>query len=264
MTQTRIDLARQAIARIFTFGTATAGGNGKVTIERGTAPITDIGLDVKASGTFGGDLNVGGDLNIVGSVNRQNVTELDVADKTITLNKGGAAGSGNSSGIKVEAGGAVVGKVVFDDSSATLFTIGDGTSQRALVDASTAQVLTNKTLQSPTLTGAPTAPTAGGGTNSTQVATTGFVQQELAALGATSGYFRATTLTGTQDGTNKTFTLSSAVSAGSEQIFINGQMLNPGAANDYVLSGAGNTTLTFQATFDAPLASDVLRAYGVR
>lgn len=37
-------------------------------------------------------------------------------------------------------------------------------------------------LNSPTFTGTPAAPTAGAGTNSTQIATTAFVQQELAAL----------------------------------------------------------------------------------
>ncbi len=80
----------------------------------------------------------------------------------------------------------------------------------------------------------------------------------IAATGS-SGYQRATTVSGTQDGSNKTFTIGNAVSAGSEQVFLNGQLLTPGASNDYVLSG---TTLTFQAAIDAPAATDVIRCYG--
>ena len=42
--------------------------------------------------------------------------------------------------------------------------------------------LTNKTLTSPTITGTPTAPTAAASTNTTQLATTAFVQQEISAI----------------------------------------------------------------------------------
>lgn len=45
------------------------------------------------------------------------------------------------------------------------------------------QTLTNKTLTSPALTGTPTAPTAAGGTNTTQVATTAFVAAAVASSG---------------------------------------------------------------------------------
>jgi hypothetical protein len=50
------------------------------------------------------------------------------------------------------------------------------------VDADSIQSLTNKTLVSPAFTGTPTAPLATTGTNTTQVATTSFVQQELNIL----------------------------------------------------------------------------------
>lgn len=59
-------------------------------------------------------------------------------------------------------------------------------SMTAAVDASAfltpdgVQVARNKTLESPTLTGTPVAPTAAAGTNTTQVATTAFVQAGLA------------------------------------------------------------------------------------
>lgn len=80
----------------------------------------------------------------------------------------------------------------------------------------------------------------------------------IAATGS-AGYQRATTVSGTQDSSNKIFTIGNALSSGSEQVFLNGQLLTPGSSNDYVLSG---TTLTFQAAMTAPAATDVIRVYG--
>ncbi len=74
-----------------------------------------------------------------------------------------------------------------------------------------------------------------------------------------TSYFHATGVTGTQDSSNKIFTIANAVSAGSEQVFLNGQLLTPGASNDYVISG---TTVTFQAAITAPASTDTIRAYG--
>ncbi len=54
-----------------------------------------------------------------------------------------------------------------------------------VVGLTATQILTNKTLDSPTMTGTPTAPTAVAGTNTTQVATTAFVS---AALGGSSTF----------------------------------------------------------------------------
>lgn len=73
-------------------------------------------------------------------------------------------------------------------------------------------------------------------------------------------YFRAATVTGDQDGVNKVYTIGAAVKADSEQVFVNGILLNPGSGNDYVISG---TTVTFQAAMFAPAADAVIRIYGV-
>ena len=50
------------------------------------------------------------------------------------------------------------------------------------ITESSTSTLTNKTLSSPTLTGTPTAPTAASNTNTTQVATTAYVQGEISEL----------------------------------------------------------------------------------
>lgn len=61
-----------------------------------------------------------------------------------------------------------------------------GKALKDLIDALTTTVSGKADLASPTFTGTPLAPTASGGTNTTQLATTAFVQTELGAVGATS------------------------------------------------------------------------------
>lgn len=80
-----------------------------------------------------------------------------------------------------------------------------------------------------------------------------------ALSGGTAAYGRWTTVTGTQDSSNKVFTIGNALSSGSEMVVVNGQVLDSGSSNDYVLSG---TTLTFQAGFTAPAATDKIKVYG--
>jgi hypothetical protein len=74
-----------------------------------------------------------------------------------------------------------------------------------------------------------------------------------------STYHRSTVVSGTKNGSNKVFTIANAVSSGSEQVFLNGQLLMPGAGNDYTISG---TTITFESGFTAPASGDTIRVYG--
>ncbi len=71
------------------------------------------GSDVLNIGTANADvINIGwanAQVNIQGDVFYQNVTNLQVSDKLITLNKGGAAASAVSSGIELEEGGVITG-----------------------------------------------------------------------------------------------------------------------------------------------------------
>jgi hypothetical protein len=65
-------------------------------------------------------------------------------------------------------------------------------------------------------------------------------------------------ITGTQNGSNKTFTLASALTGGTvHQFYINGQLLT--YTSDYTISG---TTLTFATDRPAPTVNDVLRLFG--
>jgi hypothetical protein len=72
-----------------------------------TATTVDIG-----TGSGVNVVNIGGantTVNLTGSVNNQNVTNLNVSDKLITINDGGAASSGGSAGIEVEEDGSATG-----------------------------------------------------------------------------------------------------------------------------------------------------------
>lgn len=53
--------------------------------------------------------NSGATINIQGNTFYQNVTDLNVADKNITINHGGSAGSASNAGLQVEEGGSITG-----------------------------------------------------------------------------------------------------------------------------------------------------------
>jgi hypothetical protein len=58
------------------------------------------------------------------------------------------------------------------------------------------------------------------------------------------------TPTGSVNGSNTTFTLAATPVAGSERVFLNGLLQEPGAGNDYTISAATITYLTAPATGD--------------
>ena len=100
--------------------------------------------------------------------------------------------------------------------------------------------------------------------NATTVVTNANLTGDVTSVGnatTMAKYFRAAVVSGTQDGSNKVFTIGAAIKTGSEQVFVNGQLLTPGASNDYIYDGT--TTVTFQAAFTAPAATDTIRIYGV-
>jgi hypothetical protein len=73
---------------------------------------------------------------------------------------------------------------------------------------------------------------------------------------APAGFVIRETPSGTINGTNPTFTLANTPIAGTEQVYLNGMLLEPGAGNDYTISTSTLTMLTGMI----PISGDRLRA----
>lgn len=162
-----------------------SGGSDVLNIGTGTAEVINIG-------------RTGATVNIIGTTVYENVTELQVSDKLITINKGGSVASATGTGFEIEENSSITGyfktsaaRTGYDlkapatagiatfvtDASSRTYTLPAGTGTLALTSDLTAYA----PLASPTFTGVPLAPTAAQGTNTTQIATTAFVVTEIAA-----------------------------------------------------------------------------------
>jgi hypothetical protein len=75
----------------------------------------------------------------------------------------------------------------------------------------------------------------------------------LKVTNALPSYATRETPTGLVNGSNVTFTVANTPTLGSEEVFQNGILLEPGAGNDYTIAGATITMLT------APLTNDRIR-----
>lgn len=146
-----------------TVGGSSVDASAPTTVLLGTSN-TASSISI-GTGTGANTVNIGGantTVNITGTVNNQNVTNLNVTDKLITLNDGGAVSSGAVSGIEIEENAVATGyiKTSADRNSwelkapntagVTTLTPGSG-SDTITLNAAT-QTLTNKTLTSPSLT----------------------------------------------------------------------------------------------------------------
>ena len=70
--------------------------------------------------------------------------------------------------------------------------------------------------------------------------------------------------TGAINGSNVTFTIAALVLSGTEEVHLNGLLLNAGAGNDYTISYGATTTITFLvAPSSAPFADVILVNYSV-
>jgi len=93
-------------------GTLNLGITNASTVNLGTASTTQTINIGTGSGTTTINLGGSGDtVNIAGTLTYVNTTDLNVADKLITLNKGGASGSGNASGIQIEENSTITGAI---------------------------------------------------------------------------------------------------------------------------------------------------------
>ena len=87
-----------------TTSNTTIGATSKVVVDADSADADAILLD--------GNVRVTGDFLVVGETTTEDETSLDVTNKTISVNVGGSAGSGNASGLEVEEDGADTGYIL--------------------------------------------------------------------------------------------------------------------------------------------------------
>lgn len=193
-------LDRQAEARVFPFGTALVGGESLVTLNKGTAALSTVLLDIKASASIAGDLNLIGNLNITGNVNTTSTTNTNIADITLTLNDGGSSATAVGGGINIEGDtNTVIGAIRFI-STGSRFTIGNGTTQSEIVDLSTAQTLTNKSISGGQITSA-----VANATLAATVTTNANLTGVITSVGNTTSI-------GAQTGTGSTFVVQTSPS----------------------------------------------------
>lgn len=77
--------------------------------------LTEGAQDINGDKTFGDNVVVNGNLTVNGDLTYINTTDLNVTDKFITLNKGGADGSGGGSGIGIEENNVIVASITVND-----------------------------------------------------------------------------------------------------------------------------------------------------
>ena len=128
--------------------------------------ITSGSIDVPAAGalaigatvganniTIGGPTSgvvIPGDLTIQGTTTTVDTTNLDVKDKNITVNKNGLDATSEGAGLTIDRTG-TKGSLIYKDASASKFALGALGAEADIVDVSSTQTLTNKTLSGGTI-----------------------------------------------------------------------------------------------------------------
>jgi len=112
-----------------------------------TGAVQDSGVIIDDSDNVTGinDMTVGGDLTVSGTTTTIDTTNLNVTDKNITINDGGNDAASEGAGLTVERTG-TDGSIIYKDASPTKFAIGAVGSEIDVLDASTADTVTNKTM----------------------------------------------------------------------------------------------------------------------
>lgn len=142
---------------------------GSETLENKTLKsplITSGSIDVPAAGalaigatvgansiTIGGATSgvvIPGDLTIQGTTTTVDTLNLDVKDKNITVNKNGLDATSEGAGLTIDRVG-TKGSLIYKDASASKFALGALGAEADIVDVSSSQTLTNKTLSGGTI-----------------------------------------------------------------------------------------------------------------
>lgn len=116
-----------------------------VTADSATSPSAALTIEQDKSATFAGDVVVAGDLTVNGTTTYINTTNMDVTDKSIKVNFGGNDASSEGAGIEVVRT-TTNGSIIYAAAAASKWKIGNSGAEVEVADISTAQTLTNKTI----------------------------------------------------------------------------------------------------------------------
>lgn len=124
----------------------TGGSINNTTIGATTpAAATVTTLSTTGAATVGTDLSVQGNLTVSGTTTTVNSTVLAVKDANITVNNGGTDATAEGAGLTVDRVG-VDGSLIYKDASASKFAAGPLGAEVDLVNVSSVQNLSNKSL----------------------------------------------------------------------------------------------------------------------
>lgn len=201
-----INTSTQTIAGVKTFSSALYANAG---LDISAAGTLSIGTSNATTINIG---NAGATVNIVGTTLYENVTQLQVTDPLITLNKGGGAGSAANSGIELEENSVITGYVETSADRNSWILKAPNTAGDATITPGAGGITLNQSSHNPVTIG-----TANGLSLSTQV-----LSMDLASA----------TLTGTVSTTTQTF-------AGAKT-FNGDTTINA----NFILAGTVNSSLT--------------------
>lgn len=179
-------------------------------------------------------------ISVAGKIGGASGVNVEVGDTILCLVDGSAAGTQAAVGAnwnitQANIDGAVVGPTSAVGDNLASF---NSTTGKVIKDSGVA-VSTDGTLASNSDAKLPTEKAVKTYVDSTAVQHADFVVRE--------------TPSGAINGSNTAFTLANTPLAGSEEVYLNGLQQEPGAGNDYTISGAAITYLT------APIAGDKIR-----
>jgi hypothetical protein len=180
-----------------TFNIGGSTGAATMNLSSGaTTNGTTKTVNVGGSGVAGSITNINLGSSVSGALGTLTVNSPTVSIPSTSISLGAIiSGTWNATAIGVNRGGTgltsfAVGDIVYASASAAFAKLGIGGNNHVLTSNGTAPVWTANTgtgnvvrAASPALSGTPTAPTAAAGTNTTQIATTAFVETAL-SLGA--------------------------------------------------------------------------------
>lgn len=243
----------QTIAGIKTFNALI---NADAGIDRSTSGTLTIGATNSSVINIG---NAGATVNILGTTLYENVTQLQVADPVITLNKGAGVGSAANSGVELEENGIITGYVETSSDRNSWILKAPNTAGVVTITPGASGFTINQASHNPVTIG-----TANGLSLSTQALSLGLASAGV--TGALSGTdwstFNSKQVAGTYIKADGTQALTANWAAGNFKATINGVIIGntTGVIDSLgsVTNGTGSFTFNGSGAIQVPNASDIL------